>query len=379
MKRLKIFKIYFILWLFIFFLVYANFTKVYTFFMATITFNSAVLTILFIGLIVILGAGLQLTMLTGTFATMRYKKGKILEFYLESIHKDMPENIARMFKNRATKEVLFFTKQEVDDVTTWFEEKFANQKIYINFFISTSLMIGLFGTFTGLLKAIDEMGAIILTLAGDINLSEVIAGFAGPLSGMAIGFGSSLFGVASAIILSVMGYILTRNQEVFVEGVQDWMNAQIIESQNSNVIESMQVSGVSGGAGGNDKMISGVMNIFTDKISVFSEQMEKNNKANEAMFGMLTDSIDNNSINSQNEMDVLERISSSLKEANINQFSNTNMMEESLQEISDTIIVQNKSIKQMIELQDKNNQMIAKLVENMDSRLANLEKILLKK
>ena len=186
MRRLKIFKIYFILWLFIFFIVYANFTQVYTFFTATITFNVAILAILFIGMVVILGAALQLTMLTGTFSILRYKKGKVLEFYLQHINKDMPENIARMFKSRATKKVLYFTKQEVDDVTNWFDDKFSNQKIYINFFISTSLMIGLFGTFTGLLKAIDEMGAIILTLAGDINLSEVIAGFAGPLSGMAM-------------------------------------------------------------------------------------------------------------------------------------------------------------------------------------------------
>ncbi len=372
MKRLKIFKIYFILWLFIFFLVYANFAQVYTFFMATITFNSAVLTILFIGLVVILGAALHLTMLTGTFATLRYKKGAVLEFYLKNLNKDMPENIARMFKSRATKKVLFFTKQEVDDVTIWFEDKFSNQKIYINFFISTSLMIGLFGTFTGLLKAIDEMGAIILTLAGDINLAEVIAGFAGPLSGMAIGFGSSLFGVASAIILSVMGYILTRNQEVFVEGVQDWMNSQIIESQNPNKIEDLK-NGTGVSALGSDQTTSGVMNIFVEKISEFSEQMENNNKANESMFGMLTDSIDNSSINSQNEMNVLETISGSLKELNINQFSNTNMMEESLQEISDTILIQNKSIKQMIELQDKNNQMIAKLVESLDSRLSKIE------
>lgn len=373
MRRLKIFKIYFILWLFIFFIVYANFTQVYTFFTATITFNVAILAILFIGMVVILGAALQLTMLTGTFSILRYKKGKVLEFYLQHINKDMPENIARMFKSRATKKVLYFTKQEVDDVTNWFDDKFSNQKIYINFFISTSLMIGLFGTFTGLLKAIDEMGAIILTLAGDINLSEVIAGFAGPLSGMAIGFGSSLFGVASAIILSVMGYVLTRNQEGFIEDVQDWMNSQIIESQNSSILEDGQ-SGMGSPSIGNTQTTSGIMNIFIEKISDFSKQMEDSNKANESMFGMLTNSIDNNSLSATNEMNVLETISSSLKELNINQFSNSSTMSESLQEISDTGMIQNNSIKQMIELQDKNNQLLEKLVDNLDARLTKIEK-----
>jgi hypothetical protein len=296
----------------------------------------------------------------------------------------MPENISNMFKKRATNKVLFFTKQEVDDITIWFEEKFSNQKIYINFFISTSLMIGLFGTFTGLLQSIDEMGSIILSLAGDINLAEVIASFAGPLGGMAIGFGSSLFGVASAIILSVMGYILNRNQEVFIEDVQDWMNNQIIESapaNNSTVVQSGGGAvGVSMGSSiSDDGKVNGIMDVFVDKMGEFSEQMEASNKANESIFGMLSDSIENNGLNAQNEMVVLEDISNSLKELNINQFSNANMMEESLQDMSNVMMAQNKSIKRVIEVQEKNSQYLSKIVESLDMRLSNIEKNTLKK
>jgi hypothetical protein len=341
--------------------VYANFDTAATFFMATITFNVAIVTVLAIGLIIILSAAFQLTMLTGTFGILRYKKGEQLEFYLRGINKTFPNNIANMFQNRARKKVLFFTKQEIDDVSDWLEEKFSNTKTYITFFTGTVLMIGLFGTFTGLLKAIDEMGAIILGLSGDINLAEVIAGFAQPLGGMAIGFASSLFGVAAAIVLSIMGYILNRNEAIFLEDVHDWMKGQIVEGHAFSQDDS------SGGVGGvSNNMSGGMMDLFVDNISALSEQMEKYNKSNEAMFGMLSQSIDNGNETTQKQMAVLENISNGLKELNINQFSNANIMEESLQEVSGAIMNENKTMKKMLELQQQNNEMLALLIENLN-------------
>lgn len=347
--------------MFLFFLVYANFDTAYTFFMATITFNVAIVTVLAIGLIIILSAAFQLTMLTGTFAILRYKKGEQLEFYLRGIDKVFPQNVANMFQNRARKKVLFFTKQEIDDVFEWLEEKFSNTKTYITFFTGTVLMIGLFGTFTGLLKAIDEMGAIILGLSGDINLAEVIAGFAQPLGGMAIGFASSLFGVAAAIILSIMGYILNRNEAIFLEDVRDWMKGQIVEGHAFSKDDSSSSSG-----GVSNNMSGGMMDLFVDNISALSEQMDKYNKSNEAMFGMLSQSIDNGNETTQKQMTVLENISNGLKELNINQFSNANIMEESLQEVSGAIMNENKTMKKMLELQQQNNDMLALLVEHLD-------------
>ena len=363
MRRLKILKIYFVLWIFLAFLIYSNFDTAVTFFMATITFNVAIVTVLGIGLVIIFSAAFQLSMLTGTFAILRYKKGEQLEFYLRGIHKTFPENVANMFKNRARKKVLFFTKQEIDDVSQWLEEKFSNTKTYITFFTGTVLMIGLFGTFTGLLQAIDEMGSIILGLSGDINLAEVIAGFAQPLGGMAIGFASSLFGVAAAIILSIMGYILNRNEAIFLEDVHDWMKGQIVEGQVFTEDGSM---GTASASGASSSMSGGMMDLFVDNISALSEQMEKYNKSNEAMFGMLSDSIDNGNETTQKQMIVLENISSGLKELNINQFSNANIMEESLEEVSGAIMNENKTMKKMLELQQQNNEMMALLVENMD-------------
>ena len=363
MRRLKILKIYFVLWIFLFFIVYANFDTAVTFFMATLTFNVAIVTVLGIGLIIIISAAFQLTMLTGTFAILRYKKGEQLEFYLRGINKVFPQNIANMFQNRARKKVLFFTKQEIDDVSQWLDDKFSNIKTYITFFTGTVLMIGLFGTFTGLLQAIDEMGSIILGLSGDINLAEVIAGFSKPLGGMAIGFASSLFGVASAIILSIMGYILNRNEAIFLEDVNDWMKGQIVEGQ---VFSQDGTMGAAAVASNSNSMSGGMMDLFVDNISNLSSQMEKYNKSNEAMFGMLSESIDNGNETTQKQMTILENISTGLKELNINQFSNANIMEESLQEVSGAIMNENKTVKKLLELQAQNNEMLSLLIKNLD-------------
>ena len=286
MKRLKIMKAYAVLWLFIYFLVYSNSEAMATFFFATLTFNLAVLTILVIGIIVILKASVNLVMLAGTFGTLAYKKNN-LTFYLQGIEKIMPANIAHMFHSRAEKGVLLFTSEESRTVIEWIDEKFSHQNRYINYFISTSLMIGLLGTFTGLLVSIDQMGKIILSLSGDIDLGEVIAQFAGPLGGMAIGFGSSLFGVVSAIILGIMGYILNKNQEVLVEGVEDWLKGRIIDSGGATASAGMPT-----GAGGElPEHRSSFMDVFIDNIASLTQEMAKISVTNERLHSITIASV----------------------------------------------------------------------------------------
>jgi hypothetical protein len=258
MNRLKIMKVYFIFWLFVYFIIYSNIEQVQIYFFATLTFNLAVLTMLVLGTLFILNAAIKLVVLAGTFGALAYKQSNY-EFYLKGIEKIMPPHIAAMFASRKNAKQLLFSSEEAKDVIEWLEDRFYNQKSYINFFISTALMIGLLGTFTGLLTAIDDMGKIILSLSGDIDLGEVIQGFAGPLSGMAVGFGSSLFGVATSVLLGIKAFILARNQEQFIEGVEGWLKERIVDAN---------VDPESGDlAGGKHNM----MEVFIEEISKMSE------------------------------------------------------------------------------------------------------------
>ncbi|MBE0496059.1 MAG: hypothetical protein IBX45_06585 [Campylobacterales bacterium] len=358
MRRLKILKIYTVFWLFIFFILYSNYASVYTFFMSTVTFNIAVLSSLGIGLLVIFKSAIDLVMLTGTFAVMRYKTGSALTFYLRGLDRLFPENVAHMFSKRAAYDRIYFTHLEVTDVKEWLEGKFVNQKNYITFFVSMCLMIGLLGTFTGLLIALTEMGSIVLSLKGDVNIGEVMKRLNDPISGMSVGFGSSLFGVASAIILSVKGYILDKNQAVFIEDVQDWMNSLVVES-----VVSSEGGTLSGGT-----PISGIMDIFVEKISEFSTNIEKSSKSNETILTLLAQSIDGDSKMAKDQMSALENISNGLKELNINQYQGNTSLTDSLQDLSTAMVASNKNLKALLGAQEKQNQLLEEVLQNINSQ-----------
>jgi len=368
MRRLKLLKIYFVFLLLIVFLTISNFKVIASYFMATITFNSAIATVFLIGLIVIMQSAVRLTMLAGTFGVLSYKKGAELEFYLNGIGKLMPATIANMFEKRAKKGVLYFTNDEAKDVAEWLSEQFFNTKGYVGFFVATSLMIGLFGTFAGLLKAIDDMGAIILSLGGDINIAEVMAQFAGPLGGMAIGFASSLFGVASAIILNFLQYILSRQQASFIEDVQDWLKGKLIDSQSPEVIGKINSTNEDIKSGGVDTSNIGVgttafLDIFVDKISELSSSINKANQSSELIFKQVALGLEESTIATKRQAALFEDISKKLQELNTSQYSGTESMISSINIVSDSILSEHATLKKLLVAQEESNKSLQSLVQ----------------
>jgi hypothetical protein len=369
MRRVKILKVFFIVLLFIAFILYANFTLIKTFFIATLTFNIPIVTVFLLAVLVIYQSAIRLTMLAGTFGIIAYKKGPSLEFYLAGVTNIMPATIAHMFTRRAKKGVIFFSEQEAKDVTEWLENQFFKEKGYTAFFVGTSLTLGLLGTFAGLLVAIDQMGKIILSFGGDnIDMGEVMTAFSGPLGGMAIGFASSLFGVASAIILNLLQYILTKSQAAFLEDVQEWMKGRIVESQAIDTIEDMgALKGAS--ISSNDGMASaGFLDIFVDTIGDFTEKMEHSNNISQDMFKKIADRLDQTVNNTDNESALLRNLIEVMKESNVNQYSSSKLIEESLQEISTVILSEHKTIKKSLHLQEENNKLLVQLINNLEKK-----------
>jgi len=368
MRRLKLLKIYSIFILFIIFLTLSNFTIISSYFMATITFNSAIATVFGIGVIVVMQSAIRLTMLAGTFGVLSYKKGAELEFYLQGIGKLMPATIANMFEKRAKKGVLYFTNDEAKDVAEWLSEQFFNTKGYVGFFVATSLMIGLFGTFAGLLKAIDDMGAIILTLGGDINIAEVMSQFAGPLGGMAIGFSSSLFGVAAAIILNFLQYILSRQQAAFIDDVQDWLKGKLIESQSADVIGKINNSNEGIKSGGVDTSGAGMgttafLDIFVDKISELSASIHKANQSSELIFKQVAFGLEESNQSIKKQAALFEDISKKLQELNTSQFSGTESMIGSIDKVADAILSEHATLKKLLVAGEETHKSIQGLLE----------------
>jgi flagellar hook-basal body complex protein FliE len=370
MRRVKILKVFFVVILFIAFILYANFTLIKTFFIATLTFNIPIVTVFLLAVLVIYQSAIRLTMLAGTFGIIAYKKGPSLEFYLSGVTKIMPATIAHMFTRRAKKGVIFFSEQEAKDVTEWLENQFFKEKGYTAFFVGTSLTLGLLGTFAGLLVAIDQMGKIILSFGGDnIDMGEVMTAFSGPLGGMAIGFASSLFGVTSAIILNLMQYILTKSQAAFLEDVQEWMKGRIVESQAIDTIEDMGATKSVVSTSSNDGMASaGFLDIFVDTIGDFTEKMEHSNNLSQDMFKKIADKLEQTVSNADNESILLKNLIEVMKESNVNQYSSSKLIEESLQEISTVILSEHKTIKKSLLLQEENNKLLVQLINTLEKK-----------
>lgn len=280
MKRIKVLKAYFIIWLFIFYVVYTNAELLGVFFMATVIFSTAIVGLLAVGTLYQFVSGFDITMLGGTFGALAYKKTGY-EFYIKSIDSLLPANIAHMLKMRKSQQKMLFTQEESRNIIEWLDLKFRKQKSYINFFINTAMLIGLLGTFVGLVEAIDNMGQIILGLNGDIDIKQIMQDFSGPLSGMAIGFGASLFGVVCAVILGINGYILFRSQDTLISGVEDWLKDRIIDI-------APEVLGRSTASVTSDlpEQRKSFMDIFLEQMNNFTGEISKLTKSNENFHAM---------------------------------------------------------------------------------------------
>jgi len=274
MKRIKVLKAYFVTWLFIFYIVYANYELLGTFFMATVVFSSAIVGLLAVGTLYQVISGYGIVMLGGTFGALAYKKTGY-EFYLRSIDSILPANIAHMLQSRKSQQKMLFTQEESRNIIDWLEGKFQKQKVYINFFINTAMLIGLLGTFVGLVEAIDHMGQIILTLNDTVDIRQIMQDFSGPISGMAIGFGASLFGVVAAVILGINGYILFRYQDTLIIGIEDWLKDRIIDVAPENM----------GGSSATNTNLpeqrKSFMDIFIEQMNSFTDEIAKLSKSSE--------------------------------------------------------------------------------------------------
>lgn len=351
MKRLKIFKAYFVLWLFVYFIAISNLETFKLYFLSTLTFNIAIVALLSIGTFMIFKAAKELTMVTGTFGVLMYKRGDI-SFYLKGIEKIFPSNIADKIKSRAQSGNILFTKQESEDILAWLEEKYSNQNKYNNFFIGTVLMIGLLGTFAGLLGSIASMGAIVSSLAGsDVDIGKIMADFAIPLSSMAVGFGSSLFGVISAILLSIKGYLLNKAQESLLAGVENWLQ--------SKTVEQVSVENKSGALMPQTTLEShqrSYMDIFVEQIATLSYEMKEVSAVNREFQSAFIATVNALKHNSKQEQELLFGMKNALEDIAKSSTHNSQYAASSHTHLQDLLQMQTEQNGQLSALAQRNRQ-----------------------
>ncbi|MBV5322002.1 MAG: hypothetical protein JZU62_09950 [Sulfuricurvum sp.] len=338
--------------------------------MATVIFSSAILGFLAVGTLYQFVSGFDIMMLGGTFGALAYKKTGY-EFYIRNIESILPANIAYMLEARKNQQKMLFTQDESRDIIEWLEGKFSKQKSYINFFINTSMLIGLLGTFVGLVESIDKMGQIILSLNGDVDIKDIMQQFSGPLSGMAIGFGASLFGVVSAVILGLNGYILFRYQDTLISGIEEWLKDRIIdvapqEGTSTGISSSSDLTGHR----------KSFLDIFLEQMSDLTVEMGKISKSNErfdqiaSTFTMIQTSVQEQKNYFASMIEIQQKFfiqSESLTNTIINLHTSGNSKLDEHKAIFENLTQNNRTIAtQSYEKFDEMNQKIAMMVERME-------------
>ena len=104
-------------------------------------------------------------------------------------------------------------------------------------------LIGLLGTFWGLLQTIASIGDTIRSLdPGSGDTSDVLAalksGLAAPLSGMGTAFSSSLFGLSGSLILGFLDLQAGRAQNRFYIELENWLSTVTDPNSDFQVIET---------------------------------------------------------------------------------------------------------------------------------------------
>ena len=150
------------------------------------------------------------------------------------------------------------------------------------------------------------------------------------------------------------------------------IEAQAIEAiERGESIEDITSSlrqSSSGSVGNNSAVTMGFLDVFVDTMSDFADKMEKSNNLIEGMFERVSTKIDGSLNKTDEETILLRSMLEILKESNVNQYSNTKIVEESLQEIANVILAEHKVLKRNAELQEENNKLLLEVINNLKMR-----------
>ncbi len=94
------------------------------------------------------------------------------------------------------------------------------------------VMLGLLGTFWGLLATIDSVGKAMggmSSIGGDegLDMGGFMASIAAPLEGMGLAFSSSLFGLSGSLLVGFVNFLCGGVHNKFIESTSRWIDERI--------------------------------------------------------------------------------------------------------------------------------------------------------
>lgn len=110
------------------------------------------------------------------------------------------------------------------------------------YLIGLMIFLGLLGTFWGLLDTVSSVGGVIQSLEiGSRDVTSIFnnlkTGLERPLAGMGTSFSSSLFGLASSLILGFLDLQAGQAQNLFYNDLEEWLSGLTRLSSGSGISE----------------------------------------------------------------------------------------------------------------------------------------------
>lgn len=128
-----------------------------------------------------------------------------------------------------------FTDQNARIIKSKVGQRIGEGRKVVSFIGGMLVMLGLIGTYLGLLETVDTVGAVMMKMSsiggdsggGGSEMSSFISDLAEPLQGMALAFSASLFGISGSLFISIFGSVVNHAQNEFIENFSRWVDDRI--------------------------------------------------------------------------------------------------------------------------------------------------------
>lgn len=226
----------------VFLLIVIGFGTLSSAFQTNVPLNGLIITIMAIGVGMSIAANLRLWS-TGLFLSRLEALSlqfRIRDSEIEAIQDDLKrkapildcKNFQNLLDNLQNTGSLNVNDTDARMIKSKVGARMGRGRGKVTFLSGLLVMLGLLGTFLGLLATIDAVGLAMAGMA-DISvdsadgMSGFISDLAAPLQGMGLAFSSSLFGLSGSLLVGTIQYFSTGAQDTFIENFSRWLDEQI--------------------------------------------------------------------------------------------------------------------------------------------------------
>ncbi len=100
--------------------------------------------------------------------------------------------------------------------------------------VSLMIILGLLGTFYGLIISINELITLLATTDQSVALGDITSGLISSIKGMSVAFITSMFGIAASILTSVISILfgLNDDRESLIVHIEEYLDNKLMISSN---------------------------------------------------------------------------------------------------------------------------------------------------